>query len=298
MDNKVTILCTSYNQENYIKQALDSFVMQKTNFGFEVIIGDDCSTDNTQRIIKEYAQKYPHIIKPIFREKNLGPNPNFVDVASRVKTEFVALCEGDDYWTDEFKLQKQVDMLDANPDYALCFHNVRFFHDDGAYPDMIFPSIQQRYFKTVLGLEDLIHGNFIQTNSVMYRWRFNENEKISDVFPEDILPGDWFLHMLHARNGKIGFIDEVMADYRIHRGGLWWGSQSEEHQLKCGLQKLRCFLEIEKTFPEYLKIIGHGFTITVARSLFNIYLKNYKFNEMQKVIELCPDVFPNKTPII
>lgn len=291
---KLTILCVTYNQEKFVRQTLDSFVMQKTNFPFEAIIGDDCSTDGTIEILKEYAEKYPNIIKPIFREKNLGAAINSIDVGMRINSQYVAICEGDDYWTDENKLQKQVDFLDNNPDFSICFHNTRWFFEDGSAPDIIFPSKKQRFDKIVLGLEDLLKDNFISTNSVLYRWRFNDKEKFQDFYPPDILPGDWFIHLLHAQKGKIGFIDEVMGAYRMNSQGIWWNNDNEEHLLKYGIQKLKCFTEIEKNFPEYLAMGGHTQTIMMARHFFNIYLKHYKFNEIKKIIELCPDIFPNQ----
>ena len=124
---KVSILSLAHNHEKYIRKALDGFVMQKTNFPFEVLIYDDASTDTTADIIQEYADKYPDIVKPLFEKENQfsrGENVSKKYNWPRVQGEYVALCEGDDYWTDENKLQKQVDFLDSHPDCSLCFHPV------------------------------------------------------------------------------------------------------------------------------------------------------------------------------
>lgn len=121
MMKRVSVILATYNQEKYIGKAIDSILSQRTNFEFEVIVGDDCSKDTTGLIVKEYGDKYPDIIEPIIRTKNLGAFRNFKDLISRSKGEYIALLEGDDYWVDEYKLQKQVDFLDANQDYAAVF---------------------------------------------------------------------------------------------------------------------------------------------------------------------------------
>lgn len=292
---KLTIVCTTYNHEKYIAQALESFVMQQANFHFEAIISDDCSTDSTQEIIREYAKKYPNIIKPILREKNLGVDANFFATYGLLSGGYVAYCEGDDYFTDPLKLQKQVDFLDANPDCSMCFHPVRLFYEDLSCPDVIFPPMN--IFETIdvnnINLESLLEVNFIQTNSVVAKWRFNDKEKLEDVFPKDILPIDYFLHLLHAQKGRIGFLPDIMADYRKHSESLWWDSfaNPEILHLKYGVNELKFHLGLEKLFPEYEKIKGHRYTAQIARRFFNIYLKYKKFPEMQQILQLCPDLF-------
>jgi glycosyltransferase involved in cell wall biosynthesis len=163
---KVTIFCVTYNQDKYIRQCLESFLNQKTNFKFEVLIADDCSTDLTPQIIKEYAQKYPEIIKPIFRDKNIGPGQNFVYGLQKVTGKYIAYCEGDDFFEDENKIQLQADFLDTNPKCSFCFHPVRVFFENKEEPDYIFPSNGKNKKYT---LERLLKSNFIQSNAVMYR---------------------------------------------------------------------------------------------------------------------------------
>src|ERR1700743_1461118 len=136
---RLSICVVTYNHEKYIAQALDSFLIQETDFAFQVIVGDDCSTDNTTNILKEYATKYPDIIKPIFREKNIGPMNNSLDVYDHAKTEYVAICDGDDYWTDKNKLQRQVDFLDRNQNFSICFHPTKIVFENGHKP-IIYPS--------------------------------------------------------------------------------------------------------------------------------------------------------------
>ena len=121
----LSIACVTYNHELYIRQCLDSFLMQKTNFLFEIVIGEDCSTDNTGSIVTEYARKYPEIIKARCNKKNIGVQENSLLVFRDCTGKYIALCDGDDYWTDPYKLQKQVDFLEANKDFVICFHQIR-----------------------------------------------------------------------------------------------------------------------------------------------------------------------------
>gem|GEM_PF-383791 len=247
---KVSIITISYNQEKYIKQALDSFVMQKCNFNYEVIVADDCSSDRTQDFIKEYAKKYPNIIKPILRKNNIGAWNNFLDALNTTKGKYIALCEGDDYWTDENKLQKQVDFLEKHPDYSVCFHPVRVFFENKEKEDYIFPRDKIDGFT----FESLLEANFIQTNSVMYK---RQNYK---GIATDVIPGDWYLHLYHAKFGKIGFINKVMSDYRRHSGGIWWGTVGNQTEFwkKNGIIHLNLYKRLLELFgdkEEYKKII-------------------------------------------
>lgn len=246
----LSILCITYNHAPFIRQALDGFVMQKTNFPFEVIIHDDASTDGTADIIREYEAKYPDIIKPIYQTENQwskGLNINKTFIFPKINGKYVALCEGDDYWTDPNKLQSQVDFLENNPDFAVCFHPVKVVWDDNRSADTIFPKPKMRFNKTVLTLDDLLQQNFIQTNSVVYRWAFNKGKY--NTIPDGILPGDWFLHLLHAKTGKIGFLPQVMSVYRRHSGGIWTGcGETDDWFMRCGIPHLRFYREIEKTF--------------------------------------------------
>ncbi len=212
---KVSIIMLTYNHEKFIAQAVKSALFQLTDFDYEIVIGDDCSTDRTQEIIRELAIKNPEKIRPILRQKNLGASKNFLSVLASCQGEYIAMLEGDDYWISPDKLQKQVDMLDANPELAISFHNIICFYEDGSKQPWEYC---QRNQKPISTLEDLLHGNFIPTCSVMFR-----NGLIKD-FPEwylTTLMGDWPLHIMNAEHGKIGYINEIMANYRIHTAGMW-----------------------------------------------------------------------------
>ena len=237
---KVSVVCVTYNQEKYIAQTLDSFVAQRTNFKYEVVVADDCSTDSTARIISKYAERYPDVIRPVLRKKNIGIQKNFAETFREAKGDYLAVCEGDDYWTDALKLQRQADFLDEHTTYSICFHPVKVFFDNNERREQIYP---QDIKDKKVSIESLLRENFIQTNSVMYR------RQSYDHIPDNILPIDWYLHLYHARFGKIGYIDKVMAAYRRHEGGVWWGSHRknrDEFWRKNGKAHFALFAEILK----------------------------------------------------
>jgi len=287
MKPKVTILCTTYNQINFIRQALDGFVMQKTNFPFEVIVHDDASTDGTTDVIKEYQKKYPKIIKPIYQVKNQfsqGKDILMDCMIDAIQSEYVAMNEGDDYWIDENKLQRQVDFLDANPEFTVCFHPVKVIWEDKSQPESVFPTARYRFNKKVLGLNDLLKHNFIQTNSVMYRWKLTK-----DMWPQkSVLPCDYLWHLLHAKYGKIGFLPQVMSVYRRNQGGIWTGSgKTDEWFLRCGIPHIRFFQAMEKMFG-----VDKRKNITfLGRRIVSLFLQNKDFDALQMMAEEFSDIW-------
>ncbi|OSC29662.1 sugar transferase [Mycobacterium vulneris] len=210
---KVSIVTTTHNQEAYVRQAFDSFIAQQAEFPIEVIVADDASVDATPAIICEYSERYPHIFRPIFRPENVGLNRNLVGALSVARGEYIALCEGDDFWTDPRKLSKQIAFLEQHPGTSVCFHPVRVMWDDGRAEDSKFPPL---YLRGDLSVEALLLMNFIQTNSVVYR----RLERYADI-PADVMPLDWYLHVLHAAHGDIAMLPETMAVYRRHAEGMW-----------------------------------------------------------------------------
>ena len=284
----VSILCVTYNHKDYIAQALDSFLMQKTNFKFQVIVGDDCSTDGTTDILKEYAKKYPDIIKPIFREKNIGATKNSLEVYSNAKTPYVAICEGDDYWIDEYKLQKQVDFLETHPDYSICFHPVKVVYDgfDFEKTDEIYPT--QKMIESGTTFELLLKGNFIQPASVVYHWMFNQTN--AKQYFLDISPGDWFISLLHAKEGKIKMLPEIMAAYRRHPQGVWSDSikSFDKLILSWGLHLANFYYSVYKNITNSSQIYLQDMFLPNLKSIMNVYYRNKKFKELQTIEELYP----------
>ena len=284
----VSILCVTYNHKDYIAQALDSFLMQKTNFKFQVIVGDDCSTDGTTEILKEYAKKYPDIIKPIFREKNIGATKNSLEVYSNAKTPYVAICEGDDYWIDEYKLQKQVDFLETHPDYSICFHPVKVVYEgfDFEKTDEIYPT--QKMIKSGTTFELLLKTNFIQTTSVVYRWMFNQTN--TRQYFLDISPGDWFISLLHAKEGKIKMLPEIMAVYRRHSQGVWSDSikSFDKLILSWGLHLANFYYSVYKNITNSSQAYLQDMFLPNLKSIMNVYYRNKKFKELQTIKERYP----------
>lgn len=288
---KVSVLCITYNHARFIRDALDGFVMQKTNFPFEVLIHDDASTDGTADIIREYTEKYPDIIKPILQTENQwSRGVDFIGtfLCPKIRGQYVCLNEGDDYWTDPYKLQKQVDFMDAHTDYSVCFHPVRVVWDNGTHPDSIFPSKKHRFNKTTLELSDLLKHNFIQTNSVMYRWRHD----CVSLRPIGILPGDWYLHLLHAQVGKIGFISDIMSVYRRNDGGIWTGAyETDKWFRKCTMPVLNFYKNAQKQF-------SHDFGTAMADVASGGICAHLRAGDFQSVVDIYekhPDVWTAAT---
>lgn len=225
----VSILCDTYNHEKFIAQTIDGFIMQKTNFPFEIIIHDDASTDNTAEIIRVYEANYPELIFPIYQTINQFSNKEiniWADITfPKARGKYIALCEGDDYWTDAYKLQKQVDVLQSNNDYSICFHNTEErVLGDSFEPSFLYNSATQKEISTIY---DLAYRNFIPTCSVVYR------NNLFDKFPEwfnEISIGDWPLHIMNAQFGKIYYIPHIMGVHRIHSGGVW-SSQAQSKSI-------------------------------------------------------------------
>jgi glycosyltransferase involved in cell wall biosynthesis len=280
----VSICCITYNHGNFIRQALDGFLMQKTKFPFEVLINDDASTDNTANIIREYEKNYPDIIKPIYQTENQfskGLPILATFIFPRIKGKYVALCEGDDYWTDPLKLQKQVDFLDTHPECSICFHPVKVICVEDPKLNKIFSSMDN---KTVLTIDDLVKTNFIPTNSVMYRWMFT-SENIQEVLPGNILPGDKYIHLLHANKGLIGYMDEVMSVYRRHSGSAWWNNDHNqlEHFKKYGSRMLNFYFCIDKYLNyKYSKIFTRQASKIVSNMIV-VFNKHKEYDLLNKL---------------
>lgn len=215
----VSISCITYNHAPYIRQCLDGFLMQKTDFAFEILIHDDCSTDGTAEIIKEYESQYPDIIKPLYEEENQwvkGHRGSAVFNFPRAKGKYIAICEGDDYWTDPLKLQKQVDFLESNSDYVMCSHHFKVFkQNENLMEDDWYGEISDG---VVYDLNSLIHGHWYHAPlTVMFKFDqlcLEEYGKYSNS--KDVT---LFFHLL--KKGKGVMMPETMAVYRIHSGGIW-----------------------------------------------------------------------------
>ena len=218
----VSIICLTYNQAKYVRDCLDGFVMQQTTFPYEVLIYDDASTDGTQVIIKEYAKKYPDIFKPTLYEKNnYSQGLGYVGLYTGIKEakgKYVAYCEGDDYWTDPHKLQKQVDFLETHPDYEICAHEVMVKYICGK--EIAFSDFEKNLFISVknsdYSFDEILTGNIIHISSMMYR---NFELQLPKWMPK-ISAGDMVLYRLLGEKGKLHVLSELMSVYRDHKESL------------------------------------------------------------------------------
>lgn len=235
----VSVVMITYNHSLYIKQAIDSILSQVTDFEFELIISNDKSTDDTDLVIRETLAQNPnaHKAKYINHETNLGMMPNFVSALSNATGKYIGLCEGDDYWCDDNKLQIQADFLENNPDFSICFSNVGLLTSSGMKEDN-----RKKKIPEVSTIKELAQNNFIHTPSVLYR-----NHLIKE-FPKYFVEapiGDYFLHMLNAQHGKIKYIDKVLAVYRIHDASYWSSKKDKEQRIIIinFLNKLKTFFD-------------------------------------------------------
>ena len=246
---KVSVLCVTYNHAKFIRRALEGIVSQQTDFAFEAIVHDDASTDGTADIVREFAARYPGIIVPILQTENQYSHGGCISrrfLWPRIRGKYVAFCEGDDYWTDPRKLQLQADWLDAHPASGLCFHYATMHWENGERSDTIYPD-DRMVAEGPFTFERLLKRNFIQTASVMYRWRLKGCE---ESVPRGIAPGDWYKHLLHAEGGEIGFIPRMMSVYRRHSGGIWWGADIHDDSfcLRNGLRHLGFYKAVRERF--------------------------------------------------
>lgn len=285
MVNKPTLaVCLiTYNQANYVKAAIDSILSQKVNFTWELVIADDYSTDGTRKILLEYKEKYPDLIKLILQKKNVGAERNWLDLISYPESKYIAYLEGDDYWSDPRKLQLQVDFLEKNPDYVMIFHPTKVFYENNEEKQTIWPNLTPN---TELTTEALLKENFIPSNSVVYRRQNYKN------IPLGVMPGDWYLHLYHAQFGKIGVIHKVMSAYRRHSEGTWWDSYKNQDKLwkSYAAPQVAMYIELLKLFganPERKKIIYKA----IIKILGTVIALDSKYGEhmLAKVLKLFPD---------
>lgn len=214
----ISILCITYNHEKYIAQALDGFISQKTSFPFEVIVHDDASTDGTTIIIKDYEKKYPHLIKPIYERNNLYSRG--ISILRRCLTEFcngkyIALCEGDDYWTDPQKLEKQISFMEHHPECTMTYHPVNYVSNGVIIGNDINGKVQK-----VVSVKELIQGGgaFCASPSLVFRRsvgiEYPKFRTMADV-------GDYPLQILAGLRGKVYYFPTIMGCYRKNHAGSW-----------------------------------------------------------------------------
>lgn len=256
----VSIQCLAYNHEKYIRDCLDGIVSQKTNFRYEAIVHDDASTDGTQSVIMEYASKYPDVIKPIIEKENLYSN-NIGKLRhimqANLNGKYIAFCECDDYWTDSFKLQKQVDFLESHPDYSMCFHSAQIKYEIESMSWLDCENVKDRDYSAT---EIFVHWT-VPTASILCRrdaFALFHNLKGG----ERILNGDIALILCCMSKGKVRGFSEKMSVYRVQGKGVTYDEKAKINRTLKAPSHFEC---IRDNFP----IVDHKpLDDTIAKTYF------------------------------
>jgi len=235
----VSIVTIAYNVEKYIAEVIESVLSQKTNYTVELVIGEDYSTDRTREICLEYQQKYPNVIRVLCHEKNLGLTPNCVATHNACKGKYIALLDGDDYWTDENKLQKQIDFLENNLDYSGCAHQAMKIYDNGDKPQLFGEEKDTTYY-----LNDMITHRKFHTSALVYRKEIWDK---TGGIPPNISSNERAIYPMVAIFGKIMYFKDCMCVYRIHGSGLNARIKYKEHETDFNM--LPWLKKIEPNFP-------------------------------------------------
>lgn len=274
----VSINCITYNQEKYISEAIESILMQRTKFKFEILIHDDASTDKTAEIIRAFEKKYPSIVKPIYQSENqYSKGVNVLMLNSiRAKGKYVAICEGDDYWTDPNKLQKQVDYLENHKECSMCVHAVNMVDN---YKNDLFLSIRPSRVDKIFTAEEVIQGGggLFGTNSIMYPSIFEKN---TPAFFETAPVGDYPLAIYLALKGTVYYIDEFMSAYRVGSEGSWVKKNSLSLDRKIThYDSIADMLEDINGYSEYKydEVIKR----TILMNKFNLLVAQKKYKEVK-----------------
>ena len=289
---KVIIRCLVYNHERFLRDCLDGFVMQRTNFPFKAVVHDDCSTDSSAAIIREYAEKYPDIIEPIYEKENLyskrdGSLRQAMDKATLNRSPYVAYCEGDDFWIDPDKLQKQVDYLDTHPDVSMCFSACQTLAEDGLSDAFEGKNVEDRFYSA----SELMAVWRVPTASICLRSDILQDPRMLDPKRPTVY-GDIIVILTAAHHGKVRGMKERMTTYRINRGGV---TRNPAHTLNIARRRLGHYQYIAANFPLVdKKLMNHFFFgsqcglllckgVTIREKCIALY-RLFKFNTFQALI--------------
>jgi glycosyltransferase involved in cell wall biosynthesis len=232
----VSVVLRTYDHEPFVAQAIESVLIQDAPFPFELVIGEDCSTDRTREIVAGYAERHPEIVRAVLPERNVGHGEIFKRALEATRGELIAYLDGDDYWTSPAKLRRQVDFLEANPDCPSCFHDVSLVYGERGTPSgAVNPQLAEDRFL----LEDILLDCFVPAPAVMFR------RAVADRLPAwafDVVWIDWLIHICAATLGPVGYIPATLAAYRVHRGGMF--------------SALDRISQLEEDFPFYEQLLG------------------------------------------
>jgi len=255
----ISVCMVTYNHAKYIAQAIEGVLAQEADFGVRLVIGDDASTDTTREAVKEYAQKFPDKITLLTTDKNMGGHRNYLRTLAACEGRYVAVCEGDDYWTDKRKLAKQVAFLEANEDCAICCHPVSIYRESDHSENFVFPDWP---IKPKSDTADLLSKNFIGACSTVFR----KDARVS--YPDwllDMKITDWPMNVLRSEFGLIGYLPEVMASYRVHAGGT--------HSSRTKIYQFKSIIEAYKRMGDYF---GDKYRLVIFQGITRNYYLIFK----------------------
>lgn len=231
----VSVVLRTYDHARFVAQAIESVLIQETAFPFELVIGEDCSTDGTREIVTAYAERHPETIRAVLPERNIGHGAIFKRALEATRGPFIAYLDGDDYWTSTTKLQRQVDFLEANSDCQSCFHDVSLVYGEQGVPSgAVNPSLSEER----IALEDILLDCFIPAPAVVFR------RAVAERLPDwafDVVWIDWLIHICAATLGSIGYIPATLGAYRVHSGGMF--------------SALDRISQVEEDFPFYERLV-------------------------------------------
>lgn len=276
---KVSVCVVTYNHEKYIKECLESIVTQKCDFDFEVIVGEDCSTDSTRAIVQEYVDKYPNIVKPLFHEKNVGPTQNFIQVNKKAIGTYIAHMDGDDFWY-EGKLSYQVEIMENNPDIVQCWHCTNIV-DKNSKNTGIFPSkLARKFYPTIIKSKDIALSYALvgHHSTQMFKRTAYDFDKLS----EEAL--DYMGAFLISLNGKTYYSKEILSAYRyVPNNSVTSNSSSKRVTVDLLSEHL---VEISEKFPEYQSEVKANMITRKIMSKFrnhDLNVLNYNLNKLKDV---------------
>lgn len=292
---KISVWCLVYNHENYLRQCLEGFVKQETEYDYEVIVHDDVSTDNSAAIIREYAERYPYIVKPIYEKENQwSKKDGSLDRIFRenCKGEYIAICEGDDCWIDSRKLQKQITFLESHPDYSMCCTDAKILSSNEELDWSRYDSDSD------ISPSDMIIGGglYIQTCTLVYRRDLIDF--INYEFVQKCHIGDYPLQIAASLKGKVRYINEKTAIYRYENQNSWTYSNIGKKMDK-RIEGYRTEIDMLLGFDEISKELYHrAFSRAIANTIYMVALfKNSKMkyivntpSEVRKVMQAFQDV--------
>lgn len=265
----VSICCITYNHVKYIAEAIQSFLMQIADFEYEIIIGEDHSTDGTKEVIEQYIAEYPDRITLVSHNPNIGSIKNQTDTIGRARGQYIALCDGDDFWTDPHKLQKQVDFLEANPDYVMCCHHTRVIDEYGKtmYLKDTPQEMEFSYTDVLLGKREETRNSSIMVRNQNYIHDIGKLDWYYRTFATDMI---FKLYVLAESQQKIFVLPDVMACYRNHQGGMW-------SMINDGVRR-------ERVISDFNIMVNHfSYTPLAKRSLLKIYMNEHLLFDLRKL---------------